>query len=78
MVVGRIVNLAGDSYQVQTNMLDPGALVGVDRKQIEEMLPSKVSMMPAGLLDTLDREEILDLLAYLLSRGNPEHPMFRK
>ena len=78
VVVGRIVNLAGDSYQVQTNMLDPGALVGVDRKQIEEMLPSKVSMMPAGLLDTLDREEILDLLAYLLSRGNPEHPMFRK
>jgi hypothetical protein len=26
-------------------------------------------MMPEGLLDTLQRDEILDLLAYLLSRG---------
>lgn len=78
VVVGRIVNLAGDSYRVQTNMLDPGALVAVDRKQIDEILPSKVSMMPAGLLDTLQKDEILDLLAYLLSRGNAQHAMFRK
>ena len=78
VVVGRIVNLAGDSYRVQTNMLDPGALVAVDRKQVDEMLPSRVSMMPAGLLDTLQMDEILDLLAYLLSRGNPDHAMFRK
>jgi putative heme-binding domain-containing protein len=75
-VVGRIINLAGDSFRVQTNMLDPGALVGVDRKQIEEMIPSKTSMMPSGLLNTLNQEEILDLMAYLLSRGDRSNPMF--
>jgi hypothetical protein len=39
---------------------------------------SKVSMMPEGLLDSLKEEEVLDLLAYLLSRGDRDHKMFRK
>ena len=33
---------------------------------IIERAPSAVSMMPAGLLNTLTEEEILDLLAYVL------------
>lgn len=77
VITGRIVNLAGDSVRVQTNMLDPGALVGVDRKQIDVMLPSKTSMMPKGLLNTLNEDEVLDLMAYLLSRGDRNHPMFQ-
>ena len=55
VVVGRIINLAGDSFRVQTNMLDPGALVGVDRKQIEEMIPSKTSMMPKGPVEHVEQ-----------------------
>ncbi len=76
VIVGRIVNLAGDSFRINTNMLDPNEQVGVDRKQIEEMRPSKVSMMPEGLLDTLNEQEILDLMAYLLSRGDRNNTMF--
>ncbi|MDG2389605.1 MAG: c-type cytochrome, partial [Planctomycetaceae bacterium] len=78
VIIGRIANLAGDDFRVITNMLDPGSMLNVDRKKIEEMFPSKSSMMPAGLLNTLNEEEILDLLAYLLSRGDPEHPYFNK
>lgn len=77
VVTGRIINLAGDSYRIQTNMLDPGALVGVDRKQIDVMMPSKTSMMPKGLLNTLNQDEVLDLMAYLLSRGDRSNAMFR-
>ena len=33
--------------------------------------------MPKGLLDKLTREEILDLVAYLIARGNRQHPLFR-
>ena len=40
------------------------------------MMPSKLSMMPQGLLDTLNDEEVLDLMAYLLSRGDRKHAMF--
>jgi hypothetical protein len=32
--------------------------------------------MPTGLLVTLSRDEILDLLAYIVSQGNPKHSAF--
>jgi len=75
-VTGRIVNLNGDTMKVSTNMLDPDQQETIDRRKIEEMFPAKTSMMPAGLLNTLEQEEVLDLLAYLLSRGDRKHAMF--
>jgi len=77
VITGRIVNLSNDSLRVSTDMLDPGNLTAVDRKQIDEILPSKVSMMPKGLLNTLHENELLDLMAYLLSRGDRDHKMFQ-
>ena len=53
------------------------ALENIDRKQIDEMSPAKTSMMPAGLFNTLEKEEILDLMAFLLSRGDRNHKMFK-
>ena len=78
IVTGRIVNLSGDSININTNMLDPNLQVGIDRKKIEETRPSTTSMMPEGLLNTLNREEILDLMAYLLSRGDRNAEMFKQ
>jgi putative heme-binding domain-containing protein len=75
---GRIVNLAGDNISINTDMLDPNKIVGVNRNSIDSIGPSKVSMMPAGLLDTLAQDEILDLIAYLYSRGDAKHAMFNK
>ena len=76
VVTGRVVNYMGDRMMVMTNMLDPNGLVGVDTKRVEAMEKSKVSMMPTGLLDTFKEDEILDLVAYLLSRGDRNNPMF--
>ena len=78
VVTGRIVNLNGDRISVMTDMLDPNGQVNVDRRSIEATRPSPVSMMPEGLLDTLDEGEILDLMAYLLSRGDRESEMFAR
>ena len=77
-ITGRIVNLKGNVMMINTNMLDPNALEPVDRTRIEEQHPAKLSMMPTGLLNTLKEDEILDLLAYLLSRGDRNSPMFQK
>ena len=77
VVTGRIMNLHGDTMTINTNMLDPSAQVNVNRAKIEETRPSPTSMMPEGLLSTLDREEVVDLIAYLLSRGDRESKMFR-
>jgi putative heme-binding domain-containing protein len=77
-ITGRIVNLFADKMMVSTDMLDPNLLVEVRQGDVESIVPSKVSMMPEGLIDTLTRDEILDLVAYLYSRGNRNHPMFRR
>jgi len=78
VVTGRIANLNGDSMSINTNMLDPNLQVRVDRRKIEEMKPSPVSMMPEGLLNTLNREEVLDLAAYLMSRGDRNADYYHK
>jgi putative heme-binding domain-containing protein len=77
VVTGRIVNLHGDTMMVLTDMLNPNSLVSVDQHQVEDMKPSPVSMMPEGLLNTLKQDEVLDLLAYLLSRGSRDDRMFQ-
>jgi putative heme-binding domain-containing protein len=77
-IMGRVVNLSGDGMTINTDMLDPNKLVNVNRNLVESIEPSKISMMPEGLIDTLTREEILDLVAYLYSRGDRNHKMFQK
>ena len=77
-VTGRIVNHNADNMIVMTNMLDPNGLVNVNQRRVESVEKSKISMMPTGLLDTLKEDEILDLVAYLLSRGDRTNSMFRK
>jgi putative heme-binding domain-containing protein len=75
-VVGRIANLNGDNLQVSTNMMDPHQFTTVDATKVVKTEESRVSMMPPGLLNQLQDNDILDLLAYLLSGGNAEDPMF--
>jgi putative heme-binding domain-containing protein len=78
VVTGRVGNLQGDSLQVIEDMFEPGRFTSVRRQEIESIRPSPVSMMPTGLLDSLQAEEIQDLVAYLLSRGDGSHPTFRQ
>ena len=49
----------------------------VARTAIKSRKPSALSLMPAGLLNALDKEQILDLLAYLLAGGSPDHAAFK-
>lgn len=76
-VVGRIANMKEDNMMVCTNMMDPNNFTDVDVKKVVKTEESKVSMMPPGLLYMLTEDDILDLMAYLLSKGNPEDPMFQ-
>lgn len=78
VVTGRVVNLSGDSLSINSDMYDPDSTIRIRRGEIEEMEPSPVSMMPEGLLNSLNRDEVLDLVAYLMSRGDRDQPMFRR
>jgi len=78
VITGRIVNLSGDNLNVGTNMLDPNDQTKVDVKTVKFIKPSKLSPMPDGLLNRLNQDEILDLLSYLLSRGDSKNKMFQE
>lgn len=75
---GVIVNLNGDTVDLNTDPTSPNQRVSIDRKQVKSIETSKVSPMPPMLLSLLTKDEILDLLAYTLSGGDAEHPMFAK
>ena len=76
VVTGRVINLSGDGMSVLTNMLDPSSLQSVKVHEVDEQTPSPTSPMPEGLLDVLHEDEALDLLAYLISGGDPNHEAF--
>ena len=77
-VVGRIANMKENIMMVCTNMMDPNNFTNVDARKVVKTEESKISMMPPGLLFMLKEDDILDLMAYLLSKGNPDDPMFVK
>jgi putative heme-binding domain-containing protein len=63
---GIVVNLKSDKIEINTDVTDPSRRVEIARAKIESMAPTKVSPMPSGLLAQLTKDEILDLLAYIL------------
>ena len=77
-VFGREVGGDDDIVNMTVNPLDPEQIVKVNKADIAERQISPVSMMPTGLLNTLNEEEVLDLLMYIQSGGKVGHTAFQK
>lgn len=78
MISGVVVNLSGDNVTLNTDLSDPNQRENVDRKEVKSIEVSKISPMPPMLLSMLEKEEILDLVAYVLSGGDRSNEMFAK
>jgi putative heme-binding domain-containing protein len=76
VVQGRILNRDDLFITIATDPRNPTSVTRIPADDVDEVLPSKTSMMPQGLLDTLTEDEVLDLMAYLESGGNPKAPQF--
>jgi hypothetical protein len=55
----------------------PDSLVEVQVSDVVERRRSNVSNMPNGVINVLQKNEVLDLLAYILSNANPDDPRFK-
>ena len=73
---GVVVNLNGDRVTLNTDLYNPNQRTSVQRKEVKSMGPSPFSPMPPGLLNMMKKEEIMDLLAYILSGGDEQHLFF--
>ena len=73
--VGRVVYDDGTLLRFRA---DPYShkVTQVTADRIESRTVSRVSEMPEGMLDIFTEEEVLDLVAYIRSGGNPEDPAF--
>ena len=74
---GRILTSNKKGVSINTNIADAKAIARVKSSDIAKMEPSKKSLMPSGLLNILKETDILDLLAFILSKGDKDDPMFR-
>lgn len=75
---GRIVSETPKSVTIVVDPEDATKIAEIPRSAIEEIRPATDSLMPAELLNTLNQDEVLDLMAFLLSRGDPSDRVFKK
>ncbi len=76
VITGRIVNDNKGTLTILTDPFDATKITTVPADEVDQAQPSKTSLMPEKLLHPLGKDELLDLLAYLLSRGNPDDRVF--
>ncbi|NOZ40612.1 MAG: c-type cytochrome, partial [Planctomycetes bacterium] len=74
---GLLAKEDAESLHLLPNPLQPEQITILPKNNIDETNVSSQSTMPTGLLMTLSREEILDLLALLEAGGDPRHEYFR-
>ncbi|MEX0769626.1 MAG: c-type cytochrome [Balneolaceae bacterium] len=73
-VVGLVVE-RGDEMEIYTRDPDTPPTV-IPKDEVRTVEQSDVSTMPPGLINSLNAEELRDLIAYLRSGGDPEDEMF--
>jgi hypothetical protein len=66
LVTGRLISQDDRQIVLMTNMYAPQDLTVLERKDVTSLEASPLSPMPAHLLDNLNLDEVLDLLAYLM------------
>jgi putative heme-binding domain-containing protein len=76
-VSGMILEETPERIKVTENPLAKTPPVTLNRAEIEERTKSATSIMPKGLLDKLTSEEILDLIAYIVARGDSKAALFQ-
>lgn len=75
---GKVVSETTENITILVSPEDSTKVQVIPKSEIEERVPSLVSVMPKDLLKDLNENEVYDLLAYLLSRGDAANPLFKK
>jgi putative heme-binding domain-containing protein len=77
IVMGQVVAEENGEYSLVQSGLDPLNLKKVKVTDVQTKKGSKISMMPGGLINSMNAEELKDLIAYFVSAGDRKHKVFR-
>lgn len=75
-IIGRVIGEDDDAVTLNQNPYDPDQRIRVLKADIAKREVSPVSIMPPRLLNRLNEEEVNDIMAFLLSGGDPEHECY--
>ena len=77
-ITGRILNEEGDKLQLAVNPFDFSVQLSINRSDIQAIDRDAISPMPVGLLNSLNAEEVANLMAYVISGANPKDKLYAK
>ena len=74
---GRIIFQNENDLALASNPYDFGKIRRTPNDQVKKIEASQVSLMPPGTIFGMNQEELMDLIAYLLSGGDRRHRVFK-
>ncbi|MBL9115877.1 MAG: c-type cytochrome [Verrucomicrobiaceae bacterium] len=77
VVIGRVMGEEGGKLNVSSNPFAPQDLTSIPASEVASKKPYTISMMPPGLINALSQDELLDLVAYVMSGGDPQNKAFK-
>jgi len=77
-ITGRVLSENDKNISISINPFDLSNVQVVNKSIVVNREESNVSPMPPGLILGMNREEVLDLIAYIYSSGNPEDRRFKE
>ncbi len=75
-ITGMVIKETPDELHVVIDPLAKDKATIIAKDDIDAQKKSEASLMPKGLLDKLSREEILDLIAYVMAKGDKKHKVY--
>lgn len=76
-VLGKLINEDKEKYYISQNPFDPQSVREITKNDVTSKKLSDISVMMPGLINRLNEEELKDLMAYLISGGNPNHEVYQ-
>ncbi len=76
-VLGRLAREDDAKYYVSQNPYAPDQVREIPKRDVASTKLSRISLMPPGLINRLNNEELKDLIAYLMAGGNQDHEVYK-
>ncbi|GMQ25041.1 hypothetical protein Aoki45_17230 [Algoriphagus sp. oki45] len=76
-IVGKLNDEDDQNYYISQNPFAPNDIKTIAKSSVVLKKNAEVSIMMPGLINRLNEEELKDLMAYLISSGNPDHEVFQ-
>jgi hypothetical protein len=76
-LLAKLVNEDDSKFYISQNPFTPDVIMELPKGDVQSHRLSRISLMPAGLINQLNGEELKDLVAYLMSGGTETHEVYK-